>query len=50
MTAEGPCEGGMRGGLEGQEFWGALSVCTPQQEIVGEVTGALTQDGAPRCL
>ncbi len=29
---------------------GALSVCTLQQEIAGKVTGALTQDGAPRCL
>lgn len=46
MTAKGPHEGGMHGGLEGRGF-GALSVCTLQQEIAGKVTGALTQDGAP---
>lgn len=49
MTAKGPHEGGMQRGLEGREL-GALNVCILQQEIAGEVTGALTQDGAPRCL
>lgn len=49
MTATGPHEGGMQGGLEGWEL-GALSVCTLQQKIAGKATSALTQDRAPRCL
>lgn len=47
MTAMGPHAGGMQGGLEGRELEGALSVCTLQQEMAGEVTGALTQDRGP---
>lgn len=33
-------------------MWGvkALSVCTLQQEIAGEVTCALTRGGVPKCF
>lgn len=49
MTAKGPHEGGDARRIGGMGVW-ALSVCTLQQEIAGKMTGALTQDGAPRCL